>query len=168
MAERAERTALSAPAPPATTCASPVHTSPARKAALPVSISSSRPTDLPQIFTLQESRLITTKLTVNYKRGLYLLEDTVENRRLRRTSALVSEAADGTVTIRGNGRVLPYRLQRRDQAVLVPGVVVAHEHLDGAFAWIAAQQRARDAARLANPKITRRAKQRIQTAMAPG
>jgi hypothetical protein len=124
--------------------------------------------DLTQIFTLQESRRITATLTVNYKRGLYLLEDTVENRSLRRTAALVSEAADGTVTIRGNGRVLPYRLQRRDQAVLVPGVVVAHEHLDGAFAWIAAQQRARDAARLANPKISLRAKQRIRTAVAPG
>jgi hypothetical protein len=123
--------------------------------------------DLTQIFTLQESRLITAKLTVNYKRGLYLLEDTVENRRLRRTSALVSETADGTVTIRGHGRVLPYRLHPRDQAVLVPGVVVAHEHLDGAFAWIAAQQRERDAARLANPKITLRAKQRIRTAAAP-
>jgi len=118
-------------------------------------------------FTLQESRLITAKLTVNYKRGLHLLEDTVENRRLRRTSALVSEAADGTVMIRGNGRVLPYRLHPRDQAVLVPGVVVAHEHLDGAFAWIAAQQRERDAARLANPKITLRAKPRIRTAAAP-
>jgi hypothetical protein len=123
--------------------------------------------DLTHIFTLQESRLITAKLTVNYKRGLYLLEDTVENRRMRRTSALVSEAADGTVTIRGNGRVLPYRLHPRDQAVLVPGVVVAHEHLDGAFAWIAAQQRERDAARLANPKITLRAKPRIRTAAAP-
>lgn len=120
--------------------------------------------DLTQIFTLQESRLITANLTVNYKRGLYLLEDTVENRRLRRTSALVSEAADGTVTIRANGRVLPYRLHPRDQAQLVPGVVVAHERLDGAFAWIAVQQRERDAVRLANPKITRRAKQRIRTA----
>jgi transposase len=124
--------------------------------------------DLTQIFTLQESRLITTKLTVNYKRGHYLLEDTVENRRLRRTSALVSEAADGTVTIRGNGRVLPHRLHHRDQAALVPGVVVAHEHLDGAFAWIAAKQRERDAARLANPKISLRAKQRIRTAVASG
>jgi hypothetical protein len=118
-------------------------------------------------FTLQESRLITAKLTVNYKRGLHLLEDTVENRRLRRTSALVSEAADSTITIRDNGRVLPYRLHPRDPAQLVPGVVVAHEHLDGAFAWIAAQQRERDAARLANPKITLRAKQRIRPAAAP-
>jgi hypothetical protein len=122
---------------------------------------------LSQIFTLQETRRITAQLTVNYKRGLYVLEDTVENRRLRRTSALISEAADGTVTIHGNGRVLPYRLHPRDQAVLAPGVVVEHEHLAGAFAWIAAQQRARDAARLANPKITLRAKKRIQAATPP-
>jgi len=33
--------------------------------------------------------------------------------------------------------------------------------------WIAAQQRERDAARVANPKITLRAKQRIRTAAAP-
>ena len=85
-------------------------------------------------FTLQKSRLITAKLTVNYKRGLYVLEDTVEHRRLRRTSALVSEAANGTVTNRGNGRVLPHRLHPRDQAALVPGGVVEHTHLDGAFA----------------------------------
>jgi hypothetical protein len=42
-----------------------------------------------------------------------------------------------------------------------PGVVVEHKHLDGVFAWIAAQQRERDAVRLASPKISRREKQRI-------
>jgi len=96
--------------------------------------------DLTEIFTFQELRRITAQLTVNYKRGLYVLEDSVENRRLRRTTALVSEAADGTVTIRGNG------------------------HLDGVFAWIAAQQHDRDAARLANPKVTLRAKKRLRAA----
>ncbi|TMA46854.1 MAG: transposase family protein, partial [Deltaproteobacteria bacterium] len=54
--------------------------------------------DLTEIFTFQELRRITAQLTVNYKRGLYVLEDSVANRRLRRTTALVSEAADGTVT----------------------------------------------------------------------
>jgi hypothetical protein len=120
--------------------------------------------DLPQIFTLQESRRITTQLTVNYKRGLYVLEDSVANRRLRGATALVSEDAEGTITIRGNGRVLAYRLHHRDQAHLVPGVIVEHPHLDGVFAWIAAQQRERDAARLANPKLTLRTKQRIRAA----
>jgi len=48
--------------------------------------------------------------------------------------------------------VLTYRLHPRDHARLVPGVVVEHEHLDGVFAWIAAQQHDRDAERLTNPK----------------
>src|SRR5437016_7074977 len=121
--------------------------------------------ELPRIFTLQETRRISAQLTVHYKRGLYVLEDCVDNRRLRRTVALVSEDADGRVTIRGsNDRVLPYRLFHTNQAQLVPGVVVEHKHLDAVFDWIAAQQRERDAARLANPKLTLRAKQRIRVA----
>ncbi len=123
--------------------------------------------DLAQIFTLQETRRITAQLTVNYKRGLYILEDTVANRRLRGATALICEAADGTVTIHGNGPALPYRLHPRDQAQLVPGIVVEHKHLDGVFAWIAAQQRERDAARQANPKITLREKKRIRAATPP-
>jgi hypothetical protein len=121
--------------------------------------------DLARICTLQETRRITGQLTVHYKRGLYVLEDSVANRRLRGTAALVSEDADGTVTIRGGtDRVLPYRLHHTNQAQLVPGVVVEHKRLDAVFDWIAAQQRERDAARLANPKLTLRAKKRIRAA----
>jgi hypothetical protein len=54
--------------------------------------------------------------------------------------------------------VLAYRLHQGDQAHLVPGVTVEHPRLDGVFAWIAAQQRGRDAAHLANPKLTLRTK----------
>ena len=111
--------------------------------------------DLGQIFTLQKTRRISRQLTVHYKRDLYVLEDSVANRRLRGATALVSEAEDGTVTIRANGRVLASRLYPKDHAQLAPGAVVDHQRLDGVFAWIAAQQRERDAARLANPKITR-------------
>src|SRR5882724_12364327 len=41
--------------------------------------------ELPRIFTLQETRRISAQLTVHYKRGLYVLEDCVDHRRLRRT-----------------------------------------------------------------------------------
>ena len=78
---------------------------------------------------------------------------------------MVSEAEGGTVTIRVNGRALPARLYRKDHAQLAPGVVVDYPHLDGVFAWIAAQQQERDAARLANPKISRREKQRSARAL---
>jgi hypothetical protein len=120
--------------------------------------------DLAHIFTLQETRRITRQLTVHYKRDLYLLEDSVENRRLRGATALLSEAEDGTLTIRANGRVLLSRRFPKDQARVAPGRVVDHKRLDGVFAWIAAQQRERDAARLANPKITLRDKKRIRAA----
>jgi hypothetical protein len=120
--------------------------------------------DLAQIFTLQETRRITRELTVHYKRDLYVLEDSVANRRLRGATALLSEAEDGTLTIRADGRVLRSRRYPKDQARLAPGSVVDHKRLDGVFAWIAAQQRERDAARLANPKITLRDKKRIRAA----
>jgi hypothetical protein len=122
-----------------------------------------RPEDaLEEVFTLQESRRITRQLTVHYKRDLYVLEDSVPNRRLRGTTAVVSEHADGTVTIRANGTIIPARLFPKDHARLDPGVVVEAKHLDGAFAWIAAHQQQRDAARLANPKLTGREKRRVR------
>ena len=46
--------------------------------------------DLAQIFTWQETRRISRHLTVHYKRDLYVLEDSVENRRLRGTTAVIS------------------------------------------------------------------------------
>ena len=103
---------------------------------------------------------------MHYKRDLYVLEDSVATRQLRGAMAIVSEAEDGTVTIRANGRVLPARLYPKDHAQLDPGVVVEHKHLDGVFAWIAAQQQERDAVRLASRKISRREKQRISAGSA--
>ena len=67
------------------------------------------------------------------------------------------------MTIRANGRVLPARLYPKEHAQLAPGAVVEHKHLDGVFAWIAAQQHERDTVRLGSRKISRREKQRIST-----
>jgi transposase len=127
-----------------------------------------RPEDnLGELFTLQEPRRISRQLTVHYKRDLYVLKDSVATRRLRGAVAVVSEAEDGTVTIRANGRVLPARLYPKDHAQLDPGRVVEHKHLDGVFGWIATQQQQRDAVRLANPKVSGREKQRIRAGSTP-
>src|SRR5437764_2453324 len=122
--------------------------------------------DLTGIFTLQVTRRISRQLTVHYKRDLYVLEDTVRTRRRRGATVVVSEAEGGTVTMRINGRVLAARLYPKDHAQLDPGVVVEHKHLDGVFAFIAAQQQQRDAARLASPKLTRREKDRLHAGLA--
>jgi hypothetical protein len=123
--------------------------------------------DLTCIFTLQATRRISRQLTVNYKRDLYVLEDAVGTRRLRGATALVSEGEDGSVTIRANDRVLAARLYPKAHARIDPGAVVEHKHLAGVFEWIAAQQHERDAARLANGKISLREKQRIRAGAAP-
>lgn len=122
--------------------------------------------DLSELFTLQETRRISRQLTVHYKRDLYVLDDSAATRRLRGALALVGEAEDGTVTMGANGRVLSARLDPKDHAQLDPGVVVEHKHLDGVFAWVTAQQKQRAAIRLANPKISRREKQRIRAGSA--
>jgi len=118
--------------------------------------------DLEQIFTWQETRQISRQLTVHYKRDLYVLEDSLENRRLRRKTVLLSEDAQGRVTLRANGRRLAARRFAKDHAELEPGSIVEHKHLDGAFAWIAAQQQQRDAQRLASPQLTRREKRLLR------
>src|SRR5207245_4575768 len=56
--------------------------------------------ELPRIFTLQETRRISAQLTVHYKRGLYVPEGCVANRRLRRTRGPASARPDGGATIR--------------------------------------------------------------------
>ena len=118
--------------------------------------------DLGQIFTLQTTRRISRQLTVHYKRDLYVLDDSVATRRLRGATVEVREAEDGTVTLHAQGRALVARLYPKDHAQLDPGVVVEYPHLDGVFTWIAAQQRERDAARLANPKLSGREKHRLR------
>jgi len=120
---------------------------------------------LETVFTVQEHRRITKQLTVNYKRGLYLLEDSVATRRLRGATAVVREDAGGTVTITCIGTVLPYRLHRRDTARVAPGAVVPHKRLGAVFAQIAAQQRERDAEHLASRKVSLREKKRIRAAV---
>ncbi len=99
---------------------------------------------------------------MHYKRDLYVLTDTVATRRLRGATVEVREAEDGSVTLHAQGRPLAARLFPKDHAQIAPGAIVAYPHLAGALTWIAAQQRERDQARLANPKLSGREKQRLR------
>ena len=118
--------------------------------------------DLAALFTLQETRRISRQLTVHYKRDLYVLADTLATRRLRGATAMISEADDGTVTIRAHDQVLAARRFPKDHAQLDPGRVVEHKHLDGVFTWIAAHQQARDVTRLASRTLSVREKHRLR------
>lgn len=118
--------------------------------------------DLETIFTVQEERHLSANLTLSYHRTLYVLDDSPAHRRLRRHKVVVHEDAQGTVTIRHRGRALPHRAHPKETARIAQGTIVENKHLEAAFACIAAQQRARDAQRLAHPKVPLRVKKRIR------
>jgi len=101
-------------------------------------------------------------LTLNHKRILYVIEDTEQNRRLRRHRVSVHEHEDGTITIHHAGRVLAHHVHPNDEARITHGGIVGNKHLADTLEWIAEQQRQRE--RLANPKTSLRHKKRIRMA----
>ncbi len=123
-------------------------------------------TCLDTMFTLQEDRRVSKNLTLAHQRILYVLEDTVANRRLRGHDVTVHEHEDGRITIRHAGRTLGSRAHPKDEARVTQGAIVEHKRLAAALTWIAAHQRERDTARLANPQLTLRAKKRIRATAA--
>jgi len=118
--------------------------------------------NLAEIFTVQDQRKVSESLTVNHKRVLYVLEDTVENRRLRGHMVTLHEDADGKLMIRHDGRVLWHCAHAKDEARISQGAIVENKRLGAALGWIAERQRERDAQNMANPSISLRKKARIR------
>ncbi|MFM0758548.1 transposase, partial [Paraburkholderia strydomiana] len=65
--------------------------------------------DLRQVLAYRVPRKVTHALTVQYDRVMYLLEDTLANRRLIHEYVEVVEYPDGSIDVQADGRVLPYR-----------------------------------------------------------
>ncbi|HVW52228.1 MAG TPA: ISNCY family transposase [Trinickia sp.] len=99
--------------------------------------------DLDLLFTWREPRKVTKALTVQYDRVIYLLEDTVANRKLIHRDIEVWEYPDGRIEIRAEGVALPYvpydRLSHIDQ-----GAVVEHKRLAHVLEVAQAVQAQRD------------------------
>jgi len=123
--------------------------------------------DLDEIFTTQDQRKVSENLTLSHRRVLYVLEDTVDNRRLRGHEVTVHEDEAGRRTIRHAGRVIAHRAHAKDEARISQGAIVENKRLGAALGWIAQRQRERDVQQLAKPKITLRTKKRIRAAAGP-
>ena len=120
---------------------------------------------LEEVFTMQRRRRVNQQLGINFKRALYLLEDTVENRKLRGAWATVCEREDGSVVIKYGDRALPYRRHNKQNAAVTQGAIVANKHLGAALKHIAALQEDRDQSRMQKPHVSLREKQRIRKRM---
>jgi transposase-like protein len=117
--------------------------------------------DLDRIFTHQEERKLSKQLTLHYRRDLYLVYPTEENRLLGGRSCRVYEWDDGRVELVHDGRSLPYKVHPRD-ARIEQAEVVSNKRMGAALAFAHKRQQARDEQRLASPSVTLREKKRIQ------
>jgi hypothetical protein len=88
--------------------------------------------DLDLTFSWHEVRKVTSNLTLQYERKIYMLADNAENRRLIGKYTDVLQIPDGKVEIRVGGQLLPYSTYDR-VGVIDQGSVVNHKRLSHAL-----------------------------------
>jgi len=98
--------------------------------------------DLDEVFCWKEDRTVSLNLTIQYNKVLYILEDTVENRKLVRKRVTVYDYYDGSIKIRYGDRDISFvihydRLQQIDQ-----GAIVENKRLGKVLEFIQTKQSA--------------------------
>ena len=109
--------------------------------------------DLDLLLTWRVSRKVSKALTVQYDRVLYLLEDTISNRKLIGRDLEVWEYPDGRMELRAHGQVLPYR-EYDKLARVDAGAIVEHKHLGHVLRVAQVLQAQRDDRRAGSPSRT--------------
>jgi hypothetical protein len=104
--------------------------------------------NLEWLLTWRERRKVTKALTVRYDRVLYLLNDTVENRKLIGGTIEVWEYPDGRIELRAGGQALPYR-EYDKLAEVDAGAIVEQKRLSHALQIAQSMQAQRDSRRIA-------------------
>jgi hypothetical protein len=99
------------------------------------------------VLTWREPRKVTKSLTVQYDRVMYLLDDTLENRKLINCYIDVWEYPDGRIELRADGRVLTSRQYDR-LAEIDQGAVVEHKRLSHVLQVAQAIQAQRNSSRI--------------------
>ncbi|MGA3063244.1 MAG: ISNCY family transposase [Methylocystis sp.] len=102
--------------------------------------------DIDDAFAWKEERTVSTSLTLQYDKVIFILEPNDLTRGLARNRVTVVDRPDGRLAIRHKGVDLPYRtfdrLQQVDQAA-----IVENKHLGPVLAYIAERQKEMDMTR---------------------
>ena len=99
--------------------------------------------DLDATFAWKEERTVSTSLTVQYDRVLFLLEQTEVARELARKRVQIWDYPDGRLEIRHKGVALPYRTFDKVRQV-EPAAVVDNKRLGAVLDYVVEQQRANE------------------------
>ena len=87
-----------------------------------------RDEDLELIFAWRELRKVTYNLTLRHERKLYMLIDSVQNRRLIGKNVEVFQFPDGRIEIRVAGQAIPYAVYN-NLGEVDPGAIVESKRL---------------------------------------
>ena len=96
--------------------------------------------ELQNIFCWKEERTVTYNLTVQYDKRLYLIEDSLQNRKLRRKRITVYDYEDGNVALYDGNRKLNSRLYFDRIARVDSGAIVNNKRLGPLLEIIKSEQ----------------------------
>jgi hypothetical protein len=102
--------------------------------------------DLDEAFAWKEERTVSSNLTLQYDRVLFLLEPNEITRPLARQRVTVYDYPDGRLAIKHHGLELPYRIFDRRQQV-DQAAIVENKRLGPVLAYIAERQKELDMSR---------------------
>lgn len=94
---------------------------------------------LEDVFCWQEDRSLSNNLTLQYDKVLYLIQDSIETRKLAGKRVTVFDYYDGSIKIKYEGTDLPYRTFDKIRRV-DPGAIVTNDRLGNVLAHIKRQQ----------------------------
>ena len=91
----------------------------------------------------KEDRTITHNLTVQYNKRMYLIEDSIQNRKLRRKRIIIHDYEDGHIELYDGNRPLNFRLFYDRISAVDSGAIVSNKRLGGILEMIKSQQEAK-------------------------
>lgn len=86
--------------------------------------------DLRESLCFKQERTVTNNLTIQYDRVMYLIEDTVENRALRRNKIMLHEYPDGSISLNYRNKAINFSKLYDKVKPVEQGAVVPNERLD--------------------------------------
>lgn len=95
---------------------------------------------LQNIFCWKEDRTVTYNLTVQYNKRLYIIEDNIQNRKLRRKRITIHDYEDGHIELYDRARPLTFRLFYDKISVVDPGAIVSNKRLGSVLEIIRTMQ----------------------------
>jgi hypothetical protein len=100
--------------------------------------------DLYEALCVKEPRIVSNSLTIQYDRILYLIEDSLENRILRRQKIMLHEYYDGRISLNFQGNKLKFSQLYDKVQPVEQGRIISNERISDTLTLIRARQQRKE------------------------